>query len=162
MSDAAFDDAVALVLRHEGGYVNDGADPGGETNFGISKRNYPDLDITSLTREQAIAIYRRDWWERYGYGRLADAIAVKTFDLAVNLGPATAHKLLQTAVQSLGQDVGVDGRLGPESCAAANRCDAAELRQALRDEAAAHYRHLAERNPALAKFLGGWLARAAE
>src|SRR5690606_2973445 len=62
--------AVEVVLEHEGGYVHDPHDPGGETKFGISKRQYPDLDIANLTREQAIEIYRRDWWDKYGYGRL--------------------------------------------------------------------------------------------
>lgn len=161
MSDGTFDAAVALVLQHEGGYANDAADPGGATKFGISKRAYPGVDIAALTREDAIAIYRRDWWDRYGYGGLNDEIAVKVFDLAVNMGAATAHKLLQSALQSQGEPVAVDGVFGPETCAAANRCDAVELHQALRDAAAEHYRHLVERDPSLAKFLGGWLTRAA-
>src|SRR5690606_26803467 len=87
-TDERFRRAVEVVLAHEGSYVNDPADPGGETKFGISKRQYPDLDIASLTREQAVEIYRRDWWDKYGYGRLASpAIATKVFDLSVNVGP---------------------------------------------------------------------------
>src|SRR5690606_34526085 len=92
-SDERFAVAVEVVLRHEGGYVHDPADPGGETNWGISKRSYPHLDIASLTREQAIEIYRRDWWNRHGYDRIKSLdVAVKTFDLAVNMGPAAAHR----------------------------------------------------------------------
>ena len=51
-----FEEAVKSVLKHEGGYVNDPKDPGGETNFGISKRAFPDLDIKNLTEEDAIEI----------------------------------------------------------------------------------------------------------
>ena len=33
------------ILQTEGGYVNDPADPGGETKYGISKKAYPTVDI---------------------------------------------------------------------------------------------------------------------
>uniref|UniRef100_UPI0039E582BF glycosyl hydrolase 108 family protein n=1 Tax=Klebsiella pneumoniae TaxID=573 RepID=UPI0039E582BF len=59
-----FDDLIGRVLGHEGGYVNDPRDPGGETQFGISKRAYPNVDIKGLTRETAISIYKRDFWDR--------------------------------------------------------------------------------------------------
>jgi hypothetical protein len=61
-----FERAVAFVLRHEGGYVNDPRDPGGETKYGISKRAYPRLDIKGLTEADAKEIYRRDYWEKAG------------------------------------------------------------------------------------------------
>ena len=52
-----FDEIIEVVLHHEGGYVNDPKDPGGETNFGISKRAYPDVDMKTLTKEGAKDIY---------------------------------------------------------------------------------------------------------
>lgn len=89
--DTKFDKAIKVVLAHEGGYVNDPNDLGGETNFGISKRSYPTVDIKNLTREQAVEIYRGDWWERYRYGDIEDLdVATKVFDLAVNMGPVPA------------------------------------------------------------------------
>ena len=60
---SSFDLAIPIVLENEGGYVNDPADPGGETKYGISKRSYPALDIKNLTVEQATAIYLRDFWQ---------------------------------------------------------------------------------------------------
>ena len=48
-----FDDIIEIVLHHEGGYVNDPKDPGGETNFGIAKRSHPDVDIKNLTIDGA-------------------------------------------------------------------------------------------------------------
>ncbi len=59
MSD--FQIAVNLVLNHEGGYVNNPSDPGGETNFGIAKRWHPDLDIRNLTKDQASVIYQQQY-----------------------------------------------------------------------------------------------------
>ena len=98
-NDWKFVQAVEAVLNHEGGYVNDPDDPGGETKWGISRRSYPSLDITNLTREDAIAIYYRDWWRRYKYDLIEDAaVAAKVLDLSVNMGPSQAHKILQREI----------------------------------------------------------------
>jgi hypothetical protein len=104
--------AVEIVLTYEGGYVNNPDDPGLETNFGISKRNYPDLDIARLTVDDATAIYFRDWWTKFEYGRLPGAIAAKIFVLAVNMGNQHAVGLLQGALRACGQAIVEDGVLG--------------------------------------------------
>ena len=59
----SFESIVQVVLKHEGGYVNDPDDSGGETNFGISKRAFPDLDIKNLTKEDAVKIYHDKYWK---------------------------------------------------------------------------------------------------
>ena len=59
-----FDEAFEILIGHEGGYVNDKRDPGGETKYGIAKRSYPNVDVRNLTRAQAVDIYRRDFWQR--------------------------------------------------------------------------------------------------
>lgn len=114
--DRAFDRAFAYVIRHEGGYVYDKADPGGETKWGISKRSYPDVNIRELSLDQAKGIYRRDWWDRYRYGDIPDIrVAAKVFDLAVNLGPKRAHRVLQRALTLCGVPTTADGILGPQT-----------------------------------------------
>mgnify|MGYP000869582927 CR=1 FL=1 len=156
-----FQYAVEVVLRHEGGYVNDPRDPGGETKYGISKRSYPHLDIANLTRADAIAIYYRDWWQRYGYDRLQDeAVATKVFDMAVNMGPSTAHRLLQEALVFLGYPVAVDGIIGPQTIGATNKADPKRLLQLLRWRAAEHYYRIAAQRTQSQAFLMGWLTRA--
>lgn len=89
--------AIGFVLRWEGGYANNPNDPGGETNYGISKRSYPDLDIRNLTRDQAIAIYERDYWHRSGAANLPWPMSLVHFDSAVNSGVAQANKWLAAA-----------------------------------------------------------------
>lgn len=89
----SFDDAFALVVGLEAGYVNDPHDPGGETKFGISKRAYPNLDIPQLTLEQAKAIYERDYWGKCGCGLMAWPVALQVFDAAANQGPGFAKGL---------------------------------------------------------------------
>lgn len=109
--DAAFD----RLMGHEGGYVNDPADPGGETQWGISKRSYPHLNIRALTRDEAKEIYRTDFWERLNGDRLHDGVAFQVFDFAVNSGIDTAVRYLQRAV-----GVADDGNWGQKSQAAAD------------------------------------------
>ncbi len=158
-----FRHAVEMVLRHEGGYVNDPADPGGETKFGISKRQYPDLDIASLTREQAIEIYRRDWWERYRIGEIEDvAIASKVLDVFVNVGPIQGAIIVQRALHACSRrDVEIDGIIGSRTLAAINSVrPRAALLAAIKAEAAAYYRFLVERRPELRRFEQGWITRA--
>ena len=112
----SFERVIGIVLEHEGGYVNDPVDPGGETNYGISKRAYPDIDIGALTREQAKAIYRRDYWDRLTLDRLETDPMLRgsMFDMAVNSGPLRAVELLQRAANAfLISQITEDGRMGP-------------------------------------------------
>lgn len=160
--DVKFNEAIKVVLAHEGGYVNDPNDLGGETNFGISKRSYPNVDIKNLTRERAMEIYRRDWWDRYKYAQIgALDVATKVFDLSVNMGPVPAHKLLQEAVNfTEAKSLVVDGIVGPMTLSAVNQADSRQLVQALRFMAARRYYELAKARPANRGFLLGWLNRA--
>jgi len=96
------------ILGHEGGEVDDPDDPGGHTKWGISKRSYPDLDISALTIEQAASIYMRDYAAPLRLWRFEDGVAFQLFDFAVNSGPRTAAKQLQEAV-----GVEPDGDIGP-------------------------------------------------
>lgn len=156
--DFRFLRAVEETLKHEGGYVNDPADPGGETNFGISKRSYPDLDIAALTRDEAIEIYQRDWWERYGYGRINhEQIAAKVFDFSVNMGPRRAHVILQQAVvMSAGEQISADGIIGPLTLSAVNsHPNQALLFATLKLNAVGFYLSLNN-----SRFLAGWIRRA--
>lgn len=161
----AFQRAVARVLRDEGGYADNADDPGGQTKFGICKRDYPDLDIAALTRDQAIAIYYRDWWRRYRYADLPGPVAVKLLDLAVNIGPDHAGRCLQYALRACGRQMDYDGVVGPLTIAAARAANQLALLAALRSEAAGYYRTLAalergRRPDGDREFLAGWLNRA--
>lgn len=117
-----FDLAFERLIGHEGGYVNDPQDPGGETNWGISKRSYPDLDIAALTREDARGIYRRDFWEAMKMDEVDGAIAFQVFDAAVNHGIQTAVRMLQRAV-----GVADDGWVGPRTVTAVNSMSAPDV-----------------------------------
>jgi lysozyme family protein len=117
-----FDRAFRLVIGHEGGYVNNPRDPGGETKYGISKRSYPHLDIASLTLEQAAEIYRADYWRPLRCADLPWPVAIVLFDSGVNSGVGTATKWLQLAL-----GVKADGAIGPVTLAAAAKRGARDL-----------------------------------
>lgn len=155
-----FESHIGGLLVREGGYVFDAVDPGGETNMGISKRSYPNLDIKNLTRAQAEGIYRKDFWERLGLSRLPDLIAGKVFDLSVNVGGNEAVVLLQRSLRAVGYPVEEDGDLGIHTATQACAAGPVELRAAMRSEAAGYYRMIAEKYPEEEKFLLGWLNRA--
>lgn len=110
-----FDEAFELLIGHEGGYVNNPKDPGGETKYGISKRSYPQEDIAALTLSRAKLLAYRDYWGPAGCDALPKECRFTMFDLAYNSGPKTAVRMLQSVV---GADV--DGVLGPRTLAAVN------------------------------------------
>lgn len=149
--------AIITVIFHEKGYVNDPNDPGGETNFGISKRSYPHLDIKNLTQLQAEEIYKRDWWDNYEYGRINDqAIATKVFDNSVPMGAKSAANCLQRAIRSCKNiDIYDTGEIDAYVLSLTNSIEAAILLPSLKSEIAAHYRLI--NNP---KYIQGWLNRA--
>lgn len=117
-----FDQAFEQLIGHEGGYVNNSNDRGGETKFGISKRSYPALDIKSLTLDNAKAIYRTDYWDKCMCDRLPALIRFDVFDTAVNSGVRMAIRLVQKAM-----NLKDDGVIGPITLEAINRANGVSL-----------------------------------
>ena len=100
MSDD-FERAVRFVLEHEGGYVNRADDCGGETKYGISRRAYPGLDIKNLTEQDAVDIYKRDYWNKAGCNEMPWPMCLVVLDTAVNLG---ASRAVEFAGESIGYE----------------------------------------------------------
>ena len=115
-----FDQAVSILLDqyHEGAYSNNSNDPGKETMWGITQRvawaNGYTGAMRYLTRDGAIAIYKKAWWEFLRIDELPDLMRYSLFDAAVNSGQSQATKWLQEVVGA--QE---DGVLGDETIAAA-------------------------------------------
>lgn len=105
-----FEACVAVILYHEGGYVNDSNDPGGETRFGISKRSFPNVNIKELTLEHAKDLYRRYYWDMCECDKLPDWARLIVFDCAVNQGVPRAVIDLQRISGSK-----PDGIIGPKT-----------------------------------------------
>ena len=154
----SFDEIIEQVLHHEGGYVNDPTDLGGETNFGITKRFYPDVDIKNLTKEGAKEIYKRDYWDKNRIEEVPQELWHIYFDMCVNMGRRTAVKILQRAANSKGKGLTVDGGMGPSTIGALKGVGIERVR-AYRVK---YYVDLINAKPEQEKFYFGWFRRALE
>lgn len=126
IQSTSFESAVTLVLQHEGGFVNHPRDPGGATNFGITRdtlshaRGRPASveDVRCLSRREAASIYRSLYWKTVRADELPLGLDLAVFDFAVNSGPKRAVSMLQDVL-----GVKADGLIGPVTIKAANRAD---------------------------------------
>ncbi len=150
---------MVQLFEDEGGYENDPDDPGGETNYGIDKRTYPNVDIRHLTKDGAKAIYFREWWTPYAAMGLPPIVLAKMFNVAVNVGHGQANKFLQRAL-----GVVADGQIGPKTLAAIKTIipPGTVILLMLRMQQETFYEGIVAHKPSQRKFLRGWLRRAAE
>ena len=125
MTQENFTAVMDEIFKHEGGYVNHSKDPGGETNFGISKRSYPRVNIKGLTKNTAGNIYRRDFWPKAKGDFLPDGLDLVSMDGSVNSGPKRGAKWLQRGI-----GVKADGSIGPKTIEAAFKADLLAIQRA--------------------------------
>ena len=154
----SFKEIIEKVLEHEGGYVNDPKDLGGETKYGITKRFYPELNIKELTIEKAKQIYKQDYWDKNRVESLPQNLWHIYFDMCVNMGKRTAVKVLQRAANNKGKNIEVDGGLGPATIGALKGVELDRVR-AFRVK---YYVDLITARPEQEKFYLGWFRRATE
>ena len=110
-----FNDALAIVLKAEGGFCNDSRDPGGMTNLGVTKTTWEaytghrasEADMRALTPAKVAPLYKSRYWNEVCGDYLPPSVALAVFDFAVNAGPRRAGKMLQRIV-----GVPVDGIVG--------------------------------------------------
>ena len=150
---------IEQVIQHEdasgkGVVINDS---GGKTRWGISQRSYPTLNISSLTKQDAINIYKVDFWDVIHASELLNKdVALKMLDISVNMGKIAAIKLFQRVL-----GINDDGVIGPDTIKHINDSDPQELLKNVRDAQKAHYTYLAQKHPARYKrYLNGWIRRA--
>lgn len=145
MAASSYDRAFALVLKHEGGWVDHPADPGGATNLGVTIRTLSDwlgqpatkAEVKALTREKVAPIYRRNYWDRVAGDDLPAGVDYAVFDWAVNSGPKRAIIGLQRVV-----GVADDGRLGPITLTAVRGMDPTAIVNRLNDDRLTFLRQL--------------------
>ncbi len=171
-----FDKCIEVILRNEGGYVNDIHDRGGATNYGISllflkglkgkdfngdgfsdgdinKDGKIDiLDSKQLTKNKAVSLYKRYFWNNKYNDLDEEDLALHLFDMGVNAGTYRAVKILQRII-----DVRPDGIFGNKTLSAANDViGCSELYRIARKD---YYKMLVSQNPEYEKFIKGWLNR---
>jgi len=157
-----FDAFITEVLRNEGGYVNDPTDKGGETNFGISKRSFPNEDIRLMTKDRAIEIYKEKYWNSLYNEIILKELAFKLFDIGINIGVTTAVKKLQVMISShrpIEDDrLIIDGSFGPKTLKALNE-DILSPLGVFVHHLEGYYEGIVNRNKSQKKFMKGWMKR---
>jgi lysozyme family protein len=172
------------IVAREGGYVNDPDDPGGATKYGVTIHTMRGLgmdldgdgqvspaDVKRLSRNQAVEIFLEHYYARPRISSLPEALQPSVFDMYVNAG-ANAVRILQRLLGEMGEEVAVDGVIGPQTIAAA-KAAAAKAPDHIADAYGIarrnYYYDLADRRPRSRKFArrrdggkGGWIARAEE
>lgn len=172
------------IVAREGGYVNDPDDPGGATKYGVTlgtlrrlgldktgDGRLTEADVRRLTRADAVEIYLRHYYLSPKIDQLPDALQASVFDMYVNAG-SNAVKILQRLLRQMGQQVVVDGVIGPQTIQAAEIAAAAapsHLSDAYGIARRNYYYRLADQRPASRKYArrrnggkGGWIRRAEE
>lgn len=153
---ADFNLAFNRLIGHEGGYVNDPKDPGGETNWGITiytaRASGYTGSMRAMTREDAKQIYFKAYWKRYKCDEFAPEFAYQFFDAAVNHGSGNAARMLQRAV-----GVVDDGVIGEITLAAIERYSVADVGLLFQAERLEFYTKLKHFD----RFGRGWINRMA-
>jgi len=175
-------DIADEIIAREGGFVNDPDDPGGPTKYGVTLRTLRSLgvdndrdgdtdiaDVRSLTKAQARDIFVRHYFGRPQIAALPESVQPSVFDMFVNAG-ANAVRILQRLLGQMGQPVAFDGRIGPQTIAAAARAANAapdHFADAYGIARRNYYYAIGDRRPASRKFArrrdggkGGWIKRA--
>jgi len=167
-----FDDIIKVVLKHEGGYVDDPDDRGGATNWGVTQKVYEDYvgyscekeEIKNMNQEVAEEIYFEKFWKPSKAERLPPEIRQTYFDMCVNHGQGGAVKILQQACNNKRKpdnQIDVDGGIGPNTIRAASKLQDWELRV----ERSGFYWNLVydgakyTKRTSQVKFIRGWIRR---
>jgi lysozyme family protein len=121
-----FDTCLALLLEHEGGYIDHPKDPGGRTNFGVTQRVWEEWlgrpvsekEMRALTPLMVKPLYKRKYWDACRADELVSGVDYVVFDVAVNSGAGRAIKILQGCVGAT-----ADGGFGPRTLAAVKEAE---------------------------------------
>jgi lysozyme family protein len=156
-----FESALAMLLKHEGGFVDHPRDPGGATNMGVTLGTYEQWvgrsvtveEMKALTFDDVAPIYRNRYWDRVRGDDLPSGVDWSVFDWAVNSGPSRSAKALQNIVM-----VTCDGAIGPKTLAAVGDHKPDDLIHAMHHARQRFY----ERLDAFNVFGLGWTRRNAE
>lgn len=176
-----FKSSLKITLKHEGGYSNDSDDSGGETYKGIARnywgvwegwdiidveKNYTNfektLDNNKTLQRMVEQFYNDHFWKPLKLNRIiSQKLAQAMFDKGINLGIKRVSCLLQESLNTLGEKLVVDGKLGSKSISAINKYKRYKglVLKTLKGELYIFYKGITIRKPSQLKYIKGWIAR---
>lgn len=168
------DEMIADIIRREGGYSNNKNDRGSYTKFGVTLKTLNSWrgkecsqeDVKALTKEEAAQIYKAGYFYKPKIDKLPEALQPVVFDMAVNMGPKQAIKIMQRVIGRIADGISIDGIIGPKTVKAArdaiNAIGTSVVVNQITDERIIFYRNIVKRDPSQIVFLNGWENRARE
>jgi len=156
-----FPQCFALVLKNEGGYVDNEKDPGGATNLGCTKATWEAWvghsvtkdDIKALMPKDVMPLYKAKYWDTINGDNLPEGVDYAVFDFAINSGPSRAAKALQSVLNT-----NPDGQIGPTTLRALETANAREVATAVCEARLAFLQSLST----YGTFGKGWSRRVSE
>ena len=169
INKSKFNSIIDKNLEHEGGYVNDKNDRGGETKYGITKPFMEEykyalpggkaIPIKDLTVEDAKLLYKA-MWDRYNLGYIRDKdLAYVVYDYMINSYAGTAAKRIQEILNTQGAALKVDGQLGEKSLNAIHNNDPKWLIDVILKNRQYYHQQDVYKNPKQVKYYAGWMNR---
>jgi len=184
---ADFEIAFNRTLSHEGGYVNDPEDAGGETYKGVARNanpnwkgwaiidnlkkdvvNFPkNLDSDSALQSHLKELYKQKYWDINKLDSVVDqSIGNETFDTGINMGIKIAAKFIQEALNLLNRneknypDLIEDGVIGNISLGILNSHPKPKsVFKTMNGLQFMRYVKICKNNPSQEKYFNGWLTR---
>lgn len=164
-----FEASLVYLFQNEGGYVDDPADRGGPTRFGITlkllerwrKKNLLPAEIQNLTKEEAAQIYKAEYWDTLLLDEVKDfRVACAMFDLGVVRGIGVSARYAQEACCQIAYQIKIDKAVGPATIAALNFVNPAHFVTVMAEKAERGFRGIVQAHPLDKRFLKGWEKRA--
>ena len=157
-----YDDSFELLVKSEGGYVNNPLDPGGETNLGVTKKAWADYlcrpiaagEMKALTKEMVKPFYKTEYWDKVQGDLLPKGVDYLAFDFAVNAGVVQCSKFIQRACGATD-----DGHIGPGTMGKLATMRPWDVIDSVCELKRRFYKDIVERKPEQKVFLAGWLHR---
>ena len=153
-----FEKSLEMLLHHEGGYVWDKRDPGGETMKGVTRAVYEqwvgrqvmDGEMKTLTDADVAPIYKKNYWDKLRGDDLPGGLDFAAFDWGVNSGTGRPAKVMQKYIGAT-----QDGAIGPKSLTLIAENDPGNIIQYLYEQRQKFY----ERLKTFETFGKGWTRR---
>ena len=151
-----------FILRWEGGYINDQADLGKQTNKGVTLSTYRSVfgknktvsDLKKITDEQWEFIFKKFYWDKWKADYIKDQ---NVANILVDWLWCSGSYGIKIPQRVLG--VSADGIVGSKTIAAINARDGRELFDTIKQERKDFIDRICQTRPQNRKFKNGWMNR---
>ena len=158
-----------IIDVSERGFVNNPADKGGPTKYGITKKDLEkikgrpvtDAEVEALDKDDTMEFYRKEYWEQLSCDKLTQyEVALSLFDSCILFGIRPVSLYSQMALVVCGfSELQIDGKIGPLSIECFNLVDPQKFCLAYVKLLNQKIDHILNASPSQKVFEHGWRSR---